>query len=960
MEVAASSLAHPASPHSWSSLSSSQLLGNLPLWNDVVAQLAPDDEDRPDGNDTVADDGTSAMPARAAIPPPVFIPLSSGTDTSHGDDSVLDPLASRPSPSDRSPELMWGHCHDRAACLEPPPTIGMTPTLGATPIPSSEPQPSLTRSVATPATPATPPPPPQLQRSLPDVPDVPDAIEDHRRDPAADLPAKAPAADTAHGARQPSSLQVLLSQAQSPRVAWSPSPLLPHPSPSPALKRSRGRDSGSLFLTQLAKRARTSPAPAPAPASLQTVPSSGLVTPTSIAPATTSPTPRRQSPSQPPAAPPALDDLGGDSLPLDVIHALPDGNGGESAGNTDVAAAAAAVTTTAAIEHDTAAAVPAFEQPVPARSAPPSPPSLPRPAPPSPPRPAPPSPPRLVPSETPAPRAARSRRLRNPPLPPAPPTATTSTHALPPPDVPVAAGPGRPIRSTRARRAATSPAPTTLQPAPTALKRALASHPPVIPATYAIDQLVWAKWPKSKHFHAAKVRQIVSRTNTFKVRLVDGGTAAFLPAADLRPYHAPAHGEHACARESAAQSRPLAVTVVESADDADDEYHVEFHRNRKRVRKYVPFEAVLVSEEQMRQVDERRPAPDVDAVPVGEEREEVEESRENEEVMDVPAPLPPTPTVGNHDGAVIVPTPTPIRSKIRHKKVVGPGPCRPGPLSNRIPVIEVTISSLPGRSPVLGSVSKKSVALAAKRKAVAFANELVKPPPLRQVLPILSGLVFVITMSGDDDGWTMVGLPERFEPTLAKFNRDRVTELVEKHGGRIVDDLDDAELDRAPFVCLATVPKRTPKYLFALARGMPCLSCQWIVACDVQKKRVDMDMYRLPNGYSLDLQAPLSAVTRAGCMQGVTVAISGGFEYFDEWVRILQAAGAMLVDSAATATYWLIPNDFDPDTGRSDTEPPAIEWAIQCLINQRIVDPHDHIAVYQPLSVVRGRDGAGD
>ncbi|KNE58946.1 hypothetical protein AMAG_04478 [Allomyces macrogynus ATCC 38327] len=772
------------------------------------------------------------------------------------------------------------------------------------------------------------------------------------------------------------------------RVEKSPCP------PARPAKRSRDHDSGSLFLTQLAKRARASPAPAPAPASVQTVSRSDLVTPTSMAPATTSSTPHRRSRPPPPATPPALDDMGGNSLPLDVIHALHEGDGGETAGNTDDPTRAAAVAASAAIEDDATASVPALEQPVPAR-----------PAPSSPSRPAPPSPLRPAPPKTQTPRATRSRRLRNPPPPPAPPAAPTAAHAPPSPDTPEAVGPGRSLRSTRARQAAASSAPNAQQPAPGALKRALASHPPAIPATYAIDQLVWAKWPKSKHFHAAKVRQIVSRTNTFKVRLVDGGTAAFLPASDLRPYHAPAHGDHACARESAAKSRALAVTVVESADDADDEYHVEFHRSRKRVRKYVPFEAVLVSEEQMRQVDERRPAPDVDLVPVDEkrvpvdeEREEVEESRENEDMEDQPAPpSPPRPattraTVKKHDGAMIAPMSTPIRSDVRHKKLAGLGPCRPGPISNRIPVVEVTITTLPGRSPVLGSVSKKSNALAAKRRAVTFANELVKPPPRRE--PILTGLLFVITMSGADDGWAMVGLPERFEPAPAKFGRDRVIELVEKHGGRIVYDLDDAEVGRAPFICLATVPKRTPKYLFALARGMPCLSCQWILVCDAQKKRVDMDLYRLPNGYSLDLQAPLSAVMRAACMQGVTVAIADGFEYLDEWTRILRAAGAMLVDSAAAATYWLVSNDFDPDAATSDTDPvigarrrgrrgsrrkvehgpaaaassPArwgaicvtVEWAIQCLINQRIVNPHDHVAVYQPQVVGRGRDGASD
>ncbi|KAJ3373218.1 hypothetical protein GGF31_001210 [Allomyces arbusculus] len=1066
MEVAASSLAHPASPHSWSSLTSSQLIGNLPLWNDVVAQLASDDEVRPDDDDGV-EYGPNTLPAGPAIPPRVFIPLSSGTDASRDDDSVLDPLASRPSPSDRSPELMWGQRYGRAACLEPPPTIGMTPTLGATPIPSSEPVPSLSRSAVTPASSS---PSPLLQRSFLD------AVSSPRSDPAADLPAKVPAADTAHAtapvlhrhndesldlassllanhvtpttvvpATTPSraaharflnqhatpdatvtalgedSPSLLLDSTRTERHFLAPtmparppepaagfSGLASTPRPSPPTdkhvekspcpparpaKRFRGRDSGSLFLTQLAKRARASPAPALAPASVQTESRSDLATPTSMAPATTSSTPRRRSRSPPPATPPPLDGVGGNSLPLDVIHALPEGDDGGTAGNTGVPADAAAVVTLAAIEDDAAVAVPVLEQPVPACPAPFSPSRL-----------APPARLRPAPPKSPTPRATRSSRLRNPPPPPAPPVAPTAAHRPPTSDTPVAAGPGRSLRSTRARRAAASPAPNAEQPAPGALKRALASHPPAIPATYAIDQLIWAKWPKSNYFHAAKVRQLVSRTNTFKVRLVDGGTAVFLPASDLRPYHAPAHGDHACARESAAISRALAVTVVESADDTDDEYHVEFHRSRKRVRKYVPFEAVLVSEEQMRQVDERRPAPDVDAVsvdekrvPVDEEREEVEGSRKNEEMEDQPAPPSPprpatTPTVKKHDGAMIAPMSTPIRSNVRHKKLAGLGPCRPGPISNRIPVVEVTIPALPGRSPVLGSISKKSNAFAAKCRAVNFASELAKPPPCRDV-PILTGLVFVITMSGADDGWAMVGLPERFEPAPAKFGRDRVIELVEKHGGRVVDDLDDAEVVRAPFICLATVPKRTPKYLFALARGMPCVSCQWIMVCDALKKRVDMDLYRLPNGYSIDLQAPLSAVTRAVCMQGVTVAIADGFEYLDEWTRILRAAGAMLVDSAAAATYWLVSNNFDPDAATSGTDPvtearrrgrrgsrrkvehgpaaaassPArrgaicvtVEWAIQCLINQRIVNPRDHVAVYQPQIVGRGRERVG-
>jgi hypothetical protein len=131
----------------------------------------------------------------------------------------------------------------------------------------------------------------------------------------------------------------------------------------------------------------------------------------------------------------------------------------------------------------------------------------------------------------------------------------------------------------------------------------IVSNPPPIPELYQSGDLVWAKWPDDKYFYPGKIRS-ASKTETgvFRVKFLDGDYQ-MCSIASLRPYNM-RKGQSVYAYTSIDEM--FAATVVEIADCVEDEYFVQFSKDKSR--KYVQFDRVVLSLEQMKSLDLRRPS----------------------------------------------------------------------------------------------------------------------------------------------------------------------------------------------------------------------------------------------------------------------------------------------------------------------------------------------------------------
>ncbi|RUS28809.1 hypothetical protein BC938DRAFT_481417 [Jimgerdemannia flammicorona] len=246
------------------------------------------------------------------------------------------------------------------------------------------------------------------------------------------------------------------------------------------------------------------------------------------------------------------------------------------------------------------------------------------------------------------------------------------------------------------------------------------------------------------------------------------------------------------------------------------------------------------------------------------------------------------------------------------------------------------------------------------------------------------------------------------------FDHQSTVDSIRKGGGIIVDNISDfyrgrlcitpqktspshpggsrkTTLSVKSVVLVAPTPKRTLKYLMALALGLPRVSIIWIHDCVKQNILLDYNRYLLSNGFSEELSAHIGCFglrsrlclgDDPGVFAGLTFHVNGGTnkKFAIETESVIEAAGGAIVSIRrhliATKTAALssrTPRHIKCDYVISEKEPTAkfrelimkrfrrfevtdiklegvqegpmncppvlsMEWVIQCLINQRIVD----------------------
>jgi len=191
------------------------------------------------------------------------------------------------------------------------------------------------------------------------------------------------------------------------------------------------------------------------------------------------------------------------------------------------------------------------------------------------------------------------------------------------------------------------------------------------------------------------------------------------------------------------------------------------------------------------------------------------------------------------------------------------------------------------------------------------------------------------------------------KPNKGVLNTNVLGTTIESHGGKVGDFPDDPgptePIRTDPFVTLpsriliADKERRTLKYLLALATGVPCVQPLWVKHCSEQGCALPFLPYLLPAGYSL-AREELLYLTYPKCniLADFTVTVLGSDDFIHHWDVVLKACGAQVVmcDMQALKSCDVIVSDPFPQAdfkkAAKSLKVPivAVEWVIQCLINQ--------------------------
>jgi hypothetical protein len=160
------------------------------------------------------------------------------------------------------------------------------------------------------------------------------------------------------------------------------------------------------------------------------------------------------------------------------------------------------------------------------------------------------------------------------------------------------------------------------------------------------------------------------------------------------------------------------------------------------------------------------------------------------------------------------------------------------------------------------------------------------------------------------------------------------------------------------------------QYLWGVASGMPVVHQAWLEKCIREDRRVDLEEYRLPAGYSLlQQQFIIPARSQAEVFSGLCVLlVCVKEEVAEQWKAILQAAGAYAeilqhmhqrpawlterrVDYIICDQSWAMPGSHAPmpespmrflqKALEQVRDVRSCEWAAQSLVEGELLDP-DH------------------
>jgi hypothetical protein len=201
----------------------------------------------------------------------------------------------------------------------------------------------------------------------------------------------------------------------------------------------------------------------------------------------------------------------------------------------------------------------------------------------------------------------------------------------------------------------------------------------------------------------------------------------------------------------------------------------------------------------------------------------------------------------------------------------------------------------------------------------------------------------------------------------AKKSLSEITEVITRNGGKIAifEQVGVKKTVRAgvpSLILIGARAERTNKYILALAAGVPCVHYNWLYQCRHDGKIVDLDEFLLPAGYSLEKEErisqlpevltdediePVFLIPKGRSLDAARIEVVGSPEFKEQWIPILSAAGAKVVQRLFSAyeNMNLIFSDQEPadivwEKSQQLGLPLCnVEWAIQCIISHQYIDP---------------------
>ncbi|KAI9173133.1 hypothetical protein H9P43_007264 [Blastocladiella emersonii ATCC 22665] len=503
--------------------------------------------------------------------------------------------------------------------------------------------------------------------------------------------------------------------------------------------------------------------------------------------------------------------------------------------------------------------------------------------------------------------------------------------------------------------------------------RAIPRGAPAIPGAYAVGDLVWARWTDSEHYYPARVQQRRAATSSsssawYYVLFFDGDKLR-CPHTDLRPYGTLRKGQKVWTYNG---DELIEAHVADVPDDEDDEYVLDVHGGSRP--RHVGIDSVLLTAQLMKEIDRGRRTASTSSSAASSARKNSartpaaqQRQQQHVEAMDVDAdgdtqPLSPSEKMDSDDDDA-GPASVPAIRRRPTTELFTPAPTRHADTGDVDVPIPTLASPTPAENHALTSARPTPVRTSPRKAMLPFQSPMVGSTSA-SAAGLFAGMSFVVTLIHADEGDEPapdsldpdeIPLPPKTSQNNPHFDRGIISALIVQNGGRVLDSFRGVEpatdMVKSTVFCIASGPKRSIKYLMALALGVPRISCQWVLDCVSQRSAISPFRYGLPNGFSLELQCQLSTVYCPRFFAGRTFQVQGDADYRQGWTGTLQAAGANVVSSKAKCDYILCMNARSSAARKTSgagtsgsangPRPTSVttEWAIQCLINQRIVDP---------------------
>ncbi|CAG9790813.1 unnamed protein product [Diatraea saccharalis] len=191
------------------------------------------------------------------------------------------------------------------------------------------------------------------------------------------------------------------------------------------------------------------------------------------------------------------------------------------------------------------------------------------------------------------------------------------------------------------------------------------------------------------------------------------------------------------------------------------------------------------------------------------------------------------------------------------------------------------------------------------------------------------------------------------------FNKERLKEQIEAGGGKVYSHFDDVPKNKYT-VCKLIAPRPciTAKYIQCLAADVRALSHGWVIESCARQRLLDPDSFALPAGWSLVQQRFLNWVPSTGkrntsiFKDKLIVLCSDQDTFLKFWDRVCTLAGANtrqvneddlnMTGALVLVTELDCPHEVQNKANQDNIPLVSTHWVIQCLIEDKIVDPNGH------------------